>query len=522
MSNKRYIEINSTYRNRNEWPNPSEFEVLISQSGRKFEADKAIDPVSNAAPIFAWSGNAFAWNNGTPPVPSKSFLAEVVDVPNTGFLSDQKTFVVKLNAGVFAQQLENYYVGAVVRFEVTAGGNEQRRRITRTKFLRSFPPVPLPGGQDQLQITVDSAFGSEFKTGSIISIEDPTDVDIALNGTTSFANPQFFVPDGRIGKNRYIGNILYNETINQYRTIKGYDEITHLLSVDTTGISSISSGLVTRWANNHNFSIRKEAPHFFLNGSGATTNTLILQGGSLVNDIYKDMYIRVQGSTSGATKFHYLNKIYPEQQYINPPLGEIRRIIKYEGTDNSTTPPTSIQRVTVSPPFSVAPDDDMHFEILPFSYDNFNPFIYTGSLVSQQEMVCYEIELLNLVLPNKTLNVGQGSRIAFYPYVYVEISNVSSAGAGMLNTIYSNNPNSTRMVFRATVDDTSNPFTSSYIKIDGHGMVQTLKFKPNDNLRFSVRLPNGEFFQLVEEENYSPLAPKEEIQISALFSIKRL
>lgn len=504
MSNKRYIEINSTYRDRKKWPNPSEFEVLISQSGRKFEADKAIDPVSNAAPIFAWTGHTFSWNN----VPTYSEeLTGTVEVNNLGFLSDQKTFIFLLtDPNQKAQTLENYYVGAVVRFELTPGGSEQRRRITKSKFIGMDSTSSI----QQLQISVDSAFGSEFIDGVSISITDPTDVAIQ-----SFENPQFFVPDGRIGKNRYNGNILYNETINQYRNIKAYNEITHLLSVDTTGSNSISSGSVSTWANDHNYSIRKEAPQFFENDGKATTDTLNLSTGSLTNDTYKDMYIRVQGGTT----YKYLN-VYPGQ-YNNPPLGEIRRIVKYEGSDN-LTPPNPIRRVTVSPPFSVAPDDDMDFEILPFSYDNFNPFIYSGSLVSQQEMVCYEIALLNLILPNKTLNVGGGSRISFYPYVYVEIANVSSASAGMLNTIYSNNPNSTRMVFRATVDDTSNPFTSSFIKIDGHGMVQTLKFKPNDNLRFSVRLSNGEFFQLLEEENYSPLAPKEEIQISALFSIKRL
>lgn len=504
MSNKRYIEFNSTYRDRKKWPDTSEFEVLISQSGRKFEANNAIDPVSNAAPIFAWSGNAFSWDSSSSP--SNKFDVALSEEKNIEFLNDQKTFVLTFDSERYVQQLENYYVGAVARFEVTPGGNEQRRRIIKTKYLGSI------NDSDQLQITVDSAFGSEFKSSpNSIKVYDPTDVNIELN-------PQFFVPNGKAGKNRYIGNLLYNETINQYRNINGYDEITHLLSVDTTGVTSISSGPVIGWENNHNFSIRKQAPQFFVNGSGATVDTLILQDGSLVNDIYKDMYIRIQGGTT----FDYLHKVYPNQQYNTPPLGEIRRIINYEGSDNSTTPPTPIRKVTISPPFSVAPDDNMNFEILPFSYDNFNPFIYTGSLVSQQEMVCYEIELLNLVLPNKTLNVGQGTRISFYPYVYIEIANVSSASAGMLNTIYSNNPNSTRMVFRATVDDTSNPFTSSFLKIDGHGMVQTLKFKPNDNLRFSVRLPNGEFFKLMEEENYSPLAPKEEIQISALFSIKRL
>ena len=95
--------------------------------------------------------------------------------------------------------------------------------------------------------------------------------------------------------------------------------------------------------------------------------------------------------------------------------------------------------------------------ILPFTYDNLNPFVYTGSLISQEEMVCYQIELLNLILPNTTLTVGNGGSIAYYPYVYVELQNVSACGANLKNIIYSNNPNSTKVLFRAAIDDVPNP-----------------------------------------------------------------
>ena len=160
--------------------------------------------------------------------------------------------------------------------------------------------------------------------------------------------------------------------------------------------------------------------------------------------------------------------------------------------------------------------------LLPFSYDNFNPFVYTGSLVSQQDMVCYEIELLNLVLPNDILVVAGGGNIAYYPYVYVELSNVSASGANLKHIIYSNNPNSTRVLFRAAIDDVPNPLNSSFIKIDGDGAVQTVKFKPNDNLRFRVSMRNGETFETILEEWFSPLMPNPLAQISAYFSIKRV
>jgi hypothetical protein len=78
------------------------------------------------------------------------------------------------------------------------------------------------------------------------------------------------------------------------------------------------------------------------------------------------------------------------------------------------------------------------------------------------------------------------------------------------------------MVFRAPIYDVQNPNNSSFVNLDGDGMIQTLKFKPNDNLFFSVHLSNGELYETLEKENYSPLHPNPEIQISASFSFKRV
>jgi hypothetical protein len=143
-------------------------------------------------------------------------------------------------------------------------------------------------------------------------------------------------------------------------------------------------------------------------------------------------------------------------------------------------------------------------------------------MVSQQEMVCYEIKLVNLILPNRILSVGKGSLITFYPYVYVQLSNVSSPGAGNKNIIYSNNPNSTKALFRAPITDVPNLTSSTFIKIDGDGTVQTVKFKPNDNLYFCVTLPSGEVFETILPEYVSPRIPNVLSQVSAMFAIRRV
>ena len=60
-----------------------------------------------------------------------------------------------------------------------------------------------------------------------------------------------------------------------------------------------------------------------------------------------------------------------------------------------------------------------------------------------------------------------------------------------------------------------------FIKVGG-GMSQTIKFKPNDTLLFTVTLPNGEIFDTIIPDTVSPSPPDSRIQISATFSMRRI
>jgi hypothetical protein len=149
--------------------------------------------------------------------------------------------------------------------------------------------------------------------------------------------------------------------------------------------------------------------------------------------------------------------------------------------------------------------------------DNFTPLIYNGSRVSQNELVAYEISLLNLTLPNQTLITG--SNTAYYPYVYVEFSVENNLSK---NVIYSNNPDSDKALFLVPITDIKNLNTATFIKLYGGSMTQTVKFRPNDTLKFSVYLPNGKLFQTVITDYYAPSLPNSFVQIDALFGIVRL
>jgi hypothetical protein len=126
------------------------------------------------------------------------------------------------------------------------------------------------------------------------------------------------------------------------------------------------------------------------------------------------------------------------------------------------------------------------FEI-PLTY-----YSYTGSTVSQQQLVDYEITLDYLILPNTSVEDDKyGGTIVACPYVYVELQNTTS---GLYNIMYSNNPAAKRMLFKAIIDDYGVPGTTAFIKLKSV-MTQTIKFKPNDILKFGVYLPDGTTFK---------------------------
>lgn len=315
------------------------------------------------------------------------------------------------------------------------------------------------------------------------------------------------------------------DIIGQEREIVGYSVSTGEITVSPAFSGTLTLGSATYTLYTPSTSRRIEK---YVNYSGSalspnTTTTLQfpLRGNSDEDNFYKDLFITItSGPASGDIR------LITKYEVVKSPMGGI--ISKTVTVDSPFTgvpvlgDTFSITSGKVSPfPFNLT-TTNQYFVILPFSHDNLNPLVYTGSLVSQQELVCYEVQLINLVLPNVVLGTASGSLISFYPYLYVALQNVTASGAGLNNIIYSNNPNSTKVLFRCPIKDVPNPVNSTFIKIDGSGMVQTIKFRPNDTLFFGVYLPNGDLFTTILSETMSPELPNPVIQISACFSIKRV
>jgi len=56
-----YLELDSTFRNRQSWPNPANFEAVLGSS-RATSGDME-DPVSKSEPVNAWTGGLFNINS---------------------------------------------------------------------------------------------------------------------------------------------------------------------------------------------------------------------------------------------------------------------------------------------------------------------------------------------------------------------------------------------------------------------------------------------------------------------------
>ena len=444
-----YLEVDSTYRNRNQYTNPANFVVRISQSGTS-DRFTAQDPVSLAAPTDVWV--PFGTLTGT-----YNYAAQ-----NTG-----DTFVVLFPAGSASQVLD-YYTGAVIR--VIYNGTVALSRIRTWQYLETV------AGNDWFLVKV-------FPANPSIALNTLAGVSFQIIDPTNFSDPsnyQVFIPISQSIENYYAHQIIFNETQNQYLTIVSYNHTTHMAQLAPSTYT---------WLVTDTLTLRTEAPvqYGFAIVASTTTTVQLDASSSAVDDYYVGYYIRV------------------------PSLNQSQRIVAYNGTTKVAT---------VSPGFTVAPTGQ--YQLLQFSYDNEGLYTFSASTVSLREAVCYDIELLNLVVPNVYLSQAYGGHAVFYPYLYVQLTPENSSVKQGSNSIASNNPHAIRMLFRVLVDDTVNRDNSPFVRIDGGGMVQRIKLMPADSFRFAVYLPNGNLFQTVEQDNYSPEIPNSMVQISAMFSFRRV
>ena len=514
----------------------------MSKTGTRGNLD-SIDPVSLAAPVRAWN-NSFRNDSAATSIAT-------VTVDDSASSSDRKTLVITATADQLRRE-KNFYDGATLYL------SNVRRRITYYEYISDDGGS---GNGDVAVIKVDTALTDAAYVNC--TIENPTlPTNLGPYGLV-------FVPQGEDVDNFYNGMILENMDTGtgdpETATILAYDGTTHMARIATT---------VADWSSaNFNFTIRR-APrtdygHFEVCASRAIQ--LDITDAAERSDAYTGGFVRILSGPPTAPTFSTPTAPYGESRkitryvaldstmasnvaaaqstfvlssnasttdskyvgcYMTVAGGSTYLITAYTGSTRTGTisgtfpfPHTAgdavvIRTAFLQTAFSVDPVAGVgtNYEILQFSYDNFVPMAWNESVVSQQEAVLYEVKLLSLCLPNLVLDVQGGGRPCSYPCVYVRFDNANS---GTKNAIMSNNPLSARQTFEVPVTDTTIIQNAQFIKLKCD-MVQYLRIRPCENLRFSVYLNTGELFKVEMAEDYGPLAPNYQTQITAMFSIRRV
>jgi len=340
-------------------------------------------------------------------------------------------------------------------------------------IIYSWDYLNTVGSDDCFRITFSPL--SDNSLGSSI-------IRIYIGLSTNFSIGLVFIPCGTLDSQIYLGWYIYNETQNTYASILSYDGNFSLASINPQ----------SSWVNNDTISLRQELPQTFGTfQDGSTTSFVILSALSdPVQGVYNGSFLRI--TSIGSNK------------------NIIANIKSYSGSPNFIA--------TLNIILPTIPISSDTYEILNYSRDNFAPLVYSGTQIQQE--VCYEVQCVNLILPN--VAIKDGGIMQSYPYFLIDFQNFSTSNGGTVNIIYSNNPNTSRRLFKVPITDISSSSSNSFIKLDKCYMAQIVKLTPNNSFKFGVYLPNGKPLILAMTDNMSPLSPNKSLQISALFSLRRI
>lgn len=507
MSNQRFIEISSTYRNRVCYPKTSQFEIPFSPSPSTNQIrqvkgiynDRKIatinsnvrDPVLTGIIDYMWYGKIF----NTSLIVLTNSTTSTISV--SGLTSVYKTVV-------------DYCIGYTLTMSDP---------IISSSLIIGYNPSTFTFIL-QTPLTVIPTIGS-----SITITDQSTNAVITLPGIDS------------CGKNildytqSYNGYYLINETRSSGTSILSSKIVSYNYAIRATTLEIP----FTNWDISDKYSIRKTLPNEFITVAPITpfillstffpqvalsSNNCIFLGSSAnpSDDYYTGRYIYIYPPEVANNQTTHLTNIQGSCFYINAYIGSGCNACFISNVDT----PTVERNTEYFPSYTntnilILPTTGTLINIVSFIRDNYVPLIYNGSVVSQNELVAYEISLLSLNLPNITLITG--SSIAYYPFVYVEFT-VKNQQAP--NLIYSNNPKSNKAVFQVSIKDIKDKAITPFIKLSGRSMTQIIKFKPNDCLSFSVFLPNGKLFETVANDFYCPSETNPFTQIDALFGIRRI
>ncbi len=202
----KYLDIDSTYRNRNNYPNPCDFVIPINYPGRGSTASTVIDPVIGGAP---YTGS---------------------ETEKPGQLVTQTSVnATEITLDASEPTIDNYYVNSILQI-----GNNFRTITAYTGAIQTatvspaFPATPAPGTVYYTRLAQPLFYGT-VNTAVVPS----TTTSFALDNTASTVNGVYV--------NSYIVFIT-GPNSGEYSLITSYTGATRALTLQTALTSAPANG----------------------------------------------------------------------------------------------------------------------------------------------------------------------------------------------------------------------------------------------------------------------------------------
>lgn len=512
-----YLDLNSAYRNRNSYPSP--FEYVVSKNAQT-------DLVFAEAPEHEWH----MMFDPTGPEPGNEVGIIVIEDPTFGSDIGHTKLVIQfiggfLYSGGYFQLRDDYYVGSLLKLYSYV---QVSYRITEFKSI----------GDESAIITIDKPLSSLLNY-------QPFDTYFfgVIIGPNDFSLSRVFVPFSPSITDYYIGKYLYDVENNDYRTITGFDPVTHAVTLDSE---------CTAWGSTDHFSIRSRLPY--------STGTLLdqinyqylqlAQADSNVDQFYQYKYFRMADvddppyyeerlitayraedgtfaahGGAGTNTFTLSSNASSVDDYYtnfiitNVTTGNSRQVTSYNGSTKSGTVSVNwtggaagntyiFRTVQLQTPLTLIVGFNHPYEIL---FQGYNNCTSLTTNINENEKY-YNCQLLSLTLPNEI--VSQGGKLPNYPYILVQINNEPSLSTG---TMISNHTK--EYIFKAVVSNVPPQDKSNFIKLDGNGVDQLIKLNLNQPIKVKIMYPNGDVLGLEYADTATPKAPHPLRQTSVMLRI---
>lgn len=419
----KYLDIDSTYRNRELYPHPTDF---IVTGGLQQVLD---DPIVDGLPVHYYQGTQY----------------EVLDVPVVG-----GTAAVPQLSPTLSNR-DGYYVGGMIT----------NQRTQTASIIISYD------GDTHLVQTIGSM---DFQVGDKCNITDPSTARIV----------SVFYPDKLPTSTQYVGMYLVDRTISESRVIVDYNPITQLIQLDKP--------FGSKWAKTDYYEITTTLSYLYQSENKSALiigNTIHVNPNSInFNPVGK--YVRVISTGINYNKFSL--------------------ILNYDKL-------TGV--MTVDSKGGWIDETDATVEILDITRGNSVNLSITPSC--RLDKGTYEVQLVSLTLPNAPILGSSSLYLASFPYIYVEFGN---AHASSQSQIISNNPHSTKSLFKIPVYDLPSTNISTFIRLSSN-MRHIIYFNPNEDIRVRIYLPFGKLVTY-QADAFSPYAPNELFQVSMTVSLVRV